>query len=132
MIDKKNGKTSKLRREKNKFGNKLDSDSENKARADGQISGLKQERIDRTVDKARIFTRGERQTLGKILDQLQEIQREHIEYVEAHGDRLIQRLRENHDHKSKILGKMSALEEEVVRILDGSAENPKEVLPEEE
>ncbi|MDY7005456.1 MAG: hypothetical protein SWX82_16375 [Cyanobacteriota bacterium] len=74
------------------------------------------------MGQARIFTGGERETLGKILEQLQELQREHIKYIEAQGDRLVQGLQENHEYKSKVLGKMGALEEEVVRILSGEAE----------
>nr|WP_293081657.1 hypothetical protein [Okeania sp. SIO3B5] len=122
MANKTNGETSKLRREENKLGNKLDSQGKNKVGTDGESVGPESERTNRTVGKARIFTGGECETLGKILEQLQELQREHIKYIEAHGDRLVQGLQENNEYKSKVLGKMGALEEEVVRILSGEAE----------
>ncbi len=123
MTKKTNGQTTKLRGEKDKPGDKLDSQGEDKIRADGSSIGFESERTNRTVGPTRIFTREEREAFGKILEQLQELQREHIKYVESHGDRLIQRLKENHEHKSTVLGKMSALEEEVVRILGGELEH---------
>lgn len=56
--------------------------------------------------------------LGGIRGQLRQLQAEHLAYVEAHGQRLEQRLQENRQHKTKVLADIAALEKELGELID--------------
>lgn len=56
--------------------------------------------------------------LGGILSQLKLLQQDHLAYVQAHEQRLVQRLEENREHQKQVLARMNALEEEVVHYLN--------------
>jgi hypothetical protein len=65
---------------------------------------------------------------GGILNQLRRLQEEHLEYVDAHGQRLQQRLQENREHRQKIVKEMKALEDELLRLLDEENEVTKSLI----
>ena len=55
--------------------------------------------------------------LKGVLRQIKQLQSEHLAYVNAHGQRLEQRLLENREHKEKILGEIADLEQELNQLL---------------
>lgn len=97
--------------------------------ADSSIIGDEPERTDRALGQGGEFTIA-KTTIGGILDRLRTLQTIHLQYVEAHGKRLEQRLIENHTHKSKVFEEMHYLEVELVHLLQSTKEE--EVSPEEE
>lgn len=50
-------------------------------------------------------------SLGGIISQLHELQRQHLAYVKAHEARLEKRLEENRKHQKEVIEKMKQLEE---------------------
>lgn len=74
------------------------------------------ERTDRTLGEE---FGGERRTpnIGKMLRQLKQIRQAHLAYVEAHGQRLETRLKENREHHQKILEEINDLEDELTKLL---------------
>jgi hypothetical protein len=55
--------------------------------------------------------------LGKILSQLRELQRSHLAYVEAHEERLQNRLKAAKEHHSSVMNQMNELEQEILCLL---------------
>ncbi|WP_226580940.1 hypothetical protein [Microseira wollei] len=53
-----------------------------------------------------------------MLRQLRQIRQAHLAYVEAHGQRLEARLKENREHHQKILGEINDLEDELTKLLE--------------
>ncbi len=60
---------------------------------------------------------GGKANLGKILSQLRVLQRSHLAYVEAHEERLKNRLKAAEEHHNNITGQMSQLEQEILALL---------------
>lgn len=59
--------------------------------------------------------------IGGILNRLRNLKKMHLEYVDAHGERLEKRLAENHSHKAKISTEMDNFERELVHLLEESS-----------
>jgi len=55
--------------------------------------------------------------LGKILSQLRELQRSHLAYVEAHEERLQNRLKAAQEHHNNVTEQMKQLEQEIICLL---------------
>jgi hypothetical protein len=55
---------------------------------------------------------------GKILRELRELRKAHLEYVQAHEQRLEQRLSENRQYQSEVVSRMNYLEQEIIRLLE--------------
>ncbi len=64
--------------------------------------------------------------LKGVLRQIKQLQSEHLAYVNAHGQRLEQRLQENREHKEKILGEIADLEKELNELLEEAESQIKE------
>ncbi|GET38186.1 hypothetical protein MiSe_29400 [Microseira wollei NIES-4236] len=77
----------------------------------------KSERIDRALGEGHGRKRGTA-NIGKMLRQLRQIRQAHLAYVEAHGQRLEARLKENREHHQKILGEINDLEDELTKLLE--------------
>ena len=60
---------------------------------------------------------GGKANLGKILSQLRILQRSHLAYVEAHEERLKNRLRAAEEHHNNITEQMNQLEQEILCLL---------------
>ena len=74
------------------------------------------ERIDRALGEESGGKRGTAD-IGKMLRQLKQIRQAHLAYVEAHGQRLEARLKENREHYQKILEEIDDLEDELTKLL---------------
>lgn len=71
---------------------------------------------DRAVGESQRSESGASRLKG-VLRQIKQLQSEHLAYVNAHGQRLEQRLQENREHKEKIMGEIAELEEELNELL---------------
>ncbi|MCT7948282.1 hypothetical protein NG798_00550 [Ancylothrix sp. C2] len=60
--------------------------------------------------------------IGKIVGQLRELQRSHLAYVEAHEERLRQRLEQAKKHHQQILGKMQEMEAAIEELIAVSSD----------
>jgi hypothetical protein len=60
--------------------------------------------------------------IGKIVGQLRELQRSHLAYVEAHEERLQQRLEQARKHHQQVLSKMQDMESAIEELLAVSAD----------
>jgi hypothetical protein len=60
---------------------------------------------------------GGKANLGKILSQLRILQRSHLAYVEAHEERLKNRLKAAEEHHNNITEQMNQLEQEILCLL---------------
>lgn len=89
--------------------------------ANSSIIGNEPKRVNRALGQRGKFTI-KQTTIGGILDRLRTLQSIHLQYVEAHGKRLEQRLIENHTHKSKVFEEMHYLEVELVHLLESAEE----------
>jgi len=86
----------------------------------GSLSGTDEhqsQRIDRALGQRSGRKRGAAD-IGKMLRQLRQIRQTHLAYVEAHGQRLETRLKENREHHQKILGEMDRLEDELTKLIE--------------
>jgi hypothetical protein len=63
------------------------------------------------------FVNGGEASLGKILSQLRELQRSHLAYVEAHEERLQNRLKAAKEHHTTVMNQMNELEQEILCLL---------------
>ena len=63
------------------------------------------------------FVNGGEASLGKILSQLRELQRSHLAYVEAHEERLQNRLKAAKEHHTTVINQMNELEQEILCLL---------------
>lgn len=63
------------------------------------------------------FVNGGEANLGKILSQLRELQRSHLAYVEAHEERLENRLKAAKEHHTTVINQMNELEQEILYLL---------------
>ncbi|MFP4298665.1 MAG: hypothetical protein ACLFT0_12495 [Spirulinaceae cyanobacterium] len=61
--------------------------------------------------------------IGGILGQLRFLQQAHLNYVQAHAERLEARLAENKNHQDEVLSRMKSLEDAVARLLGFTEEN---------
>jgi len=61
---------------------------------------------------------GGKANLGKILSQLRILQRSHLAYVEAHEERLKNRLKAAEQHHNDITEQMNELEQEILCLLN--------------
>lgn len=60
---------------------------------------------------------GGKANLGKILSQLRKLQHSHLAYVQAHEERLKNRLKAAEEHHSNITDQMNHLEQEILALL---------------
>lgn len=56
-------------------------------------------------------------SLGKILDHLKQLREQYLAYVDAHGERLQARFRENRKHRLEAVETMDQLEVEIIELL---------------
>ncbi|MEG4459275.1 hypothetical protein QUA58_31410 [Microcoleus sp. N9_A1] len=60
---------------------------------------------------------GGKANIGKILSQLRVLQQSHLAYVEAHEERLKNRLKAAEEHHNNITDQMNQLEQEILALL---------------
>jgi hypothetical protein len=58
--------------------------------------------------------------IGKILDHLKQLREQYLAYVDAHGERLQARFRENRQHRDEAVATMDQLESEIIELLNKS------------
>ncbi len=105
----------------------------NDLRETGQAStadGSEQKRGTRTTVKEAQSEQGE-DAFGKILSQLRKLREEHLKYVNAHTERLKERLAEDEEHRQQLISEMDELEQEIILQLRGN-EQENELEPEPE
>jgi|SRR4028119_591672 hypothetical protein len=105
----------------------------NDLRETGQAStadGSEQKRGTRTTVKEAHSEQGE-DGFGKILSQLRKLREEHLKYVNAHTERLKERLAEDEEHRQQLISEMDELEQEIILQLRGN-EQENELEPEPE
>ena len=109
------------------------SNSQNKGENEGDSGGIGYE-SERTTGK--VGTSLGRTTIyriiGGILGLFREVMREASDYMDAHGERLEQRLIEQKKKKASFLEKSAALEREIARLLEQVEKLPDELSVEED
>ncbi|MGD1713805.1 hypothetical protein [Dapis sp. BLCC M172] len=112
---------------------KLDGHSRNKGTTTTYRSGTEYQpkRIDREVDdrvgRASIYW-----IIGGILGLFREAMKDAIDYVDTHGELLEQRLEEHKQKKANLLDKFTALETEIIHLLEQVKDHPDNSHLEEE
>lgn len=96
---------------------------------ESSTNGIEQNEVLDTNSEGRNSTReeniiGGQGTIGKILKQLQGLQQAHLNYVDAHKERLEARLQENEVHRSQVIEGMQQLENLLTKLLGEIEEHP--------
>jgi hypothetical protein len=117
-------------REESKVPVHADSNNLRETRQASPADGSEQKRGTGTAVKEAQSEQGE-DVLGKILSQLRKLREEHLKYVNAHTERLKERLAEDEEHRQQIISEMDELEQEIILQLRGN-EQENELEPEPE
>jgi protein-arginine kinase activator protein McsA len=120
MEEKKDGKTKRTKRalQSDVLGRKGGmGESAADSRSARSVSISSHERCSTCEDWVKQFIADGNPSFAKVLERLLDIEREHLEYVEAHQGRLKARLQESIESKNRFLEKTSALVADIQNLI---------------